>query len=154
MLDTNELTTILTDSLSQALETMAFMVAMPMEDELPEPENSLQATMQFQGPQSGRLEMTAPVEWVEMFAANVMGIEPDDPDTEEKSVDAFKELLNTICGVLLPRLAEDPADIFNVTIPQSQAFTTLEQWQQYVAQDDVNILEVDFHPVAIRMIME
>ena len=146
-------TDVLVETFSQALETMAFMMAMPPEDELPVPDKSVLVHMDFTGPISGRAEILAGMELIEMVAANIMGLEPDDPDAQGKSLDAFKELLNTTCGVLLPKLASSPADIFDVTIPQANIFDNAEQWENYIKQPDVTILDVDFSPIAVRLVI-
>jgi len=149
MLKTSE--NILIESLAEALETMAFMIAMPPEEELPAPAQSTLAWMDFQGPVCGRAELLAGGEMMQMAAANIMGLEPDDSQIVEKSIDAFKELLNTTCGVLLPRLANSAQDVFDVTVPQSQNFTSVEQWREYVQQENVTVLDVDGYPVAVRL---
>ena len=138
------------ESLSEALETMAFMMVMEPEEELPTPERSVHVWMSFFGPLSGGLELLGGEEFTRMVAANLMGIEPDDQEAQSKGVDAFKELLNTTCGVLLPRLAASPADEFDVTVPYSQSYD-LAQWQSFVAQPDVMLVDVDRNPVAARL---
>lgn len=142
--------TTLTESLSEALETMAFMMVMEPEDELPTPDQSVHVKMSFTGPVSGELELLAAVEFTQEIAASLMGIEPDDPEAQSKGADAFKELLNTICGVLLPRLATSPADQFDVTVPAGEDYD-LSQWHSFLEQPGVMLLEVDGNPLAARL---
>ncbi len=54
------------------LETMAFMMAMPPEDELPIPDKSILVHMDFTGTISGRAEILAGIELIEMIAANII----------------------------------------------------------------------------------
>ncbi len=146
-------TDVLAETFSQALEMMAFMMAMPPEEELPIPDKSVLVHMDFTGPISGRTEILAGVELIEMISVNIMGLEPGDPEAKGKSLDAFKELLNTTCGVFLPRLASSPADIFDVTIPQANIFEDAEQWGNYIKQSDVTVLDVDYNPIAVRLVI-
>ena len=149
MLETSE--NLLQESLSEALETMAFMMAMPMEDELSVPEQGTMVWMDFSGRVSGRVELLAGTEFIEMAAANIMGADPDDELVQSKGVDAFKEILNTTCGVLLPKLAESPKDIFDVTFPESEDFSDPQKWTDYINQDGVVVLDVDGFFLALRM---
>ena len=144
---------LLAESFSQTIETMAFMMALPPDEELSGPEESVKVHMSFSGPISGRVELVAGMEVLISAAANIMGLEPDDPLAREKAVDAFKEILNTTCGILLPRIATSPSDIFNITIPEEEYFYTNSMWSEYVTQPDVVLLEIDYSPVAVKMVM-
>ena len=128
MLETTE--NVLIESLSEALETMAFMMVMPADDELPAPDQGIHVIMNFTGPTSGTVELVAGADFAQMLAANVMGIDSEEDEARTKSADAFKELLNTTCGVLLPRLAGSPADIFDLTLPQATDFADDDLWDE------------------------
>ncbi len=138
-------------SVTEAFETMAFMMAMPPMDELAAPDDSILVTMSFRGPVSGTVELCAPSAMAQLIAANIMGLEPDDETLAEKGIDAIKEMLNTTCGLLLPRLAESPADVFQVTIPAAEACPDSSQWQAFIARPDTAILDVDGSPLACRI---
>ena len=139
---------ILTESISEVLEKMAFMMLMPPEEPLPSPEQSIRVTMRFTGLVSGQIDLLAGNELIEMMAANFMGVEPDDPEANDKRVDAFKEILNTVCGVLLPRLASSPADVFDITIPEAQEINTPEEWDALIQENDAIVMDCDFNPLA------
>ena len=145
---------ILVESLSEALETMAFMMVMPPEEELPAPEQSIRVDMNFTGPVRGKVELMAGLDFTWNMAANVMGLDPDDEEAKSKGTDAFKELVNTVCGVLLPKLASSPKDIFDVSIPKAQNFETTDDWNNFIAQSDVRVLDVDCQPVAVRLTID
>ncbi|MCK4627419.1 MAG: chemotaxis protein CheX [Sedimentisphaerales bacterium] len=142
---------IMQESLSEALETMAFMMAMPIEDDLPVPEQGTVVWMDFTGRVNGRVELLAGTEFIEMAAANIMGADPDDDLVKSKGVDAFKEILNTTCGVLLPKLADSPSDVFDVTVPESEDFSDSQRWTDYIGQNGVAVLDIDGFPLALRM---
>ena len=145
---------ILAESFSRTIETMAFMMALPPEDVLESPDEAVLVSMDFTGPLCGHIELAAGIDVVISAAANIMGLEPDDPLAREKGVDAFKEILNTTCGILLPRLASSPDDIFDVTIPQAQMIESKHRWNNYVDQPDVIMLDIEYHPVAARMVIK
>ena len=142
---------LLAESFSQTIETMAFMMALPPEEELPVPDESVKVQMSFTGPTSGKIELAAGTEVLINAAANIMGLEPDDPLAREKAIDAFKEILNTTCGILLPRIATSPSDIFDVSIPEEERFDNKRKWTEYVSQPDVVLLEIDYCLVAVKM---
>ena len=149
MLETSE--QILIEALTEALETMAFMMVMPPEDELPTPTQSIKATMDFIGPVRGNVELVASLEFTQAMAANVLGIDSEDSEAVSKGTDAFKELINTTCGVLTPRLGSTPADVFDFSIPQAEQFNTTADWETFIAQTGVSVLDVDGYPVAARL---
>ncbi len=144
---------LLAESFSQTIETMAFMMALPPEEELSEPEESVKVKMSFTGPISGQIELAAGMEVIINAAANIMGLEPDDPLARDKATDAFKEILNTTCGILLPRIATSPSDIFDVKIPEEEIFYNRAMWSEYATQSDVILLEIDYNLVAVKMVI-
>lgn len=149
MLDTCE--KVMAEALTEALETMAFMIAAAPEEPMPEPVDSVLVRMNFTGPLHGTTELAASGEFMQMLAANVMGVDPDDPEAHVQGTDAFKELLNTTCGVLLPMLATSPEDVFHVTIPESEEIFGCDRWQHFIDQPGVTVLDVDTYPVALRI---
>ena len=151
MIKTND--QMMTEALSEALETMAFMMVMPIEDPLPSPAEAVCVTMDFTGPTSGQLQLAAPTGFLDVMTGNIIGCDHDDPQIAGRGVDALKELLNTVGGVLLPKLATSLADVFQVTIPQAVEWTSEKQWDEFVSHPDVAVFDVDCDPVALRMSM-
>ena len=141
----------LVESVSEALETMAFMIVEPPEGKLPTPAEGVKVDMDFMGPHGGTVELMAGFELIGTMAANFMGIEPDDPETQDKRIDAFKELLNVVCGLLLPKLASSSGDIFDITVPQAQPFTNPQEWETFTNQSGVTVMECDGSALAFRM---
>ena len=141
----------LTESVCEALETMAFMIVEPLEEDLPAPTDGVKAEMDFTGSHAGTVELMAGIELIEAMAANFMGIEPDDPEAQDKCTDAFKELLNVICGILLPKLANSPGDIFDITVPEAKQFKDPQEWESFTNQPDVTVMECDGFPLAFKV---
>jgi len=151
MLETSEM---LLEAVGEAVETMAFMCAMPAEEELPRPGSGVKVTMRFTGRVNGQAELAAGKDFVELLAANVMGVDSGDPEAQAKGTDAFKELLNTTCGLLLPKLAATPADVFDVTIPEATAIDSPEQWDALTSEEGMARWSVDGFALAARLTIE
>ena len=145
MIETN---TILSEALCKALETMAFMIAEPPEQQSDVPAESYLARMHFEGPVSGTIEILAGCELTRSLAMNISG---DEQAEQDKSVDALKELLNVTCGLLLPLLPSLPTDTFEFTVPELVSTGDAEHWQQFVTQDDVVVLDVSGELLATRL---
>ena len=76
------------------------------------------ASVDFSGPFAGALFVSAPTALLPELAANMLGFEEEagEPGPEVQN-DALKELLNVICGNLLPEIAGAEA-VFKVHAPQ------------------------------------
>jgi CheY-specific phosphatase CheX len=84
------------------LETAAFLFC----DEVPsdvEPQEGpvIEASISFQAATSGRLVLRLPLKLGLEAAANLLGIEPDEPEAAESARAAVGELLNMISGSAL-----------------------------------------------------
>ncbi len=148
MLETYE--EYLIESVSSVLETTAFIFALPPEEELPIPDEGVTVSIHFTGPVSGQIQLSAGHELIQLLASNLLCVDPIDPQAQEKSIDAFKELVNATCGVLLPRLANDPSDVFDVTIPDAHEFNSTETWENAVATSDASVLDCDGLPLLAK----
>ncbi len=138
-------------AVSEALETVAFMMAMPPEEELPAPSDNILASVQFNGPVSGTIEILAPLEFVHTMAANIMGLDTyEDEIQDDKAEDAFKELLNITCGILVEQLASSPTDMFNIGIPRVKNNLKLNDWNEFVNTGETTVLDVDGLCVAVK----
>ena len=145
---------LLIEALTEALETAAFMMPLPPEEDLPSPSQGVLVCIDFTGSANGKIELWASNEFAQMMAANIMGIEPEDEEAKSKSIDALKQLAHITAGVLLKELTDSSADIFNLTVPKAQEQSDSGLWEEYVSQDDVFVLDVDGFPLAARLLME
>jgi CheY-specific phosphatase CheX len=84
------------------LETAAFLFAdeLPAGTEVQEGE-VIEASIAFQAATSGRIVLRLPLQLGLEAAANLLGIEPDDPEAAESARAAVAELLNMISGSAL-----------------------------------------------------
>jgi len=98
----------------ETFESLAFILALPEDmGELPTG-TPVVSTVLFTGPCTGALSVAAPKEMLAELAENMLG-EMDEP-TEEQQSDAMRELVNVVCGNLLPRVRGNEA-VFNVQRP-------------------------------------
>jgi hypothetical protein len=97
-------------------ETMVFMFP-DDRDQPPPPEEACRtAVVEFAGPLCGELRLSVSPEMPGPLAANMLGLEEGRSPSPEHELDALRELLNVICGNLLP-LISSPREVFNVQEP-------------------------------------
>ena len=145
---------ILAESVTETLETMAFMMALPPDEDLATPPESVLVEMKFTGPVSGTAQLVAGWDFLQAMTANVMGLDWDSTEAEQKGINVFKELLNTICGVFLPKLATSQVDTFDVTVPESMVFQSEQDWSEFVARPDVTVWDVEGYAFAGRLTID
>ena len=142
---------ILTDSLAQALETMAFLTIIPPEEDMAAPEQSILAEISFTGPKNGTIQILAGLDLCRILAENIGALTEVNDET---CYDALKELSNVTCGLLLPVLACTKADVFDLTIPTFKNGDDSPKWNEFVEQSNTCILNIEGYLVATRLIMK
>lgn len=122
----NALNAMLTEVASGTLESMAFIFSTPegSDFDLPEFQENLIVSTEFDGPFAGRLVVMAAIETLSELAAGMLGIEEADISMHQKE-DALKEILNVICGNLLPHIAGKES-VFHIAPPVSIGRIELE----------------------------
>lgn len=100
----------------ETFESLAFMIPMPAEDMVDgEDVTRARARVSFTGPMTGELLLGVSTEMLPQLAANMLGLDGPSASPEQQS-DALGEVLNVICGNLLPVIAGSRA-VFNVGAP-------------------------------------
>ena len=143
--------TILTDSLAQALETMAFLTITPLEEDTAAPEKTISAEISFTGPKNGTIQILAGLDLCRILAENIGALTEVNDETCH---DALKELSNVTCGLLLPMLASSGGDVFDVTVPAVKTGDDSPRWDEFVEQPNSCILNIEGFLVATRLIMK
>ena len=105
---------VLREVAEQTMEALAYLLPMS-EDDVELTGETSAAAVTFSGPFNGGLIMRVSTGMLDELAANMLGAGGEEL-TESQRFDGFKELLNVVCGNLLPRLAGDKA-VFNVGAP-------------------------------------
>ncbi len=112
----------------------------------------LRVAMDFEGPFKGSLALAVPKAFGVQVAANVLGLDMDDPQTESGAVDALKELLNVTCGNLLPAIAGDEP-VFDLTVPEVTTLSEDEWRATQILPDTIGFL-VEECPVFLRFTVQ
>ncbi len=101
----------------QTFESLAFMLLMPEEEGMASETWGNVARVDFTGPFGGCLFGAISPGMLDALGANMLGIEPgEEPPPGVKLEDALKELLNVVCGNLLPAIA-GTEDVFQIASP-------------------------------------
>ena len=114
----NNINRILSTITSEMLEGLAFIFALPAEsiDDI-DTESLLAAKVSFTGPFDGTLIVMVSQQMLPELAANMLGMDMDNDVSMDEQYDALRELLNVICGNLLPQLAGSQ-EIFSIEVPE------------------------------------
>ncbi len=139
------------ETLAQSLETMAFVIADPLPSPADAPGDAQVVSLTFEGPRSGTINIVASREFAMMLAANVLGIDPSDPDAQEKADDCMKELVNVVGGALMPRIAESETDVFKLSLPTIRPLNTETEWPGFCNDTGTQLASADGHTIAARI---
>jgi hypothetical protein len=130
---------------------MAFITPLPPEDATAPTGPAVLTRIEFRGAQGGgALELVSPDAFGATLAANLLGVEPTDPDARQKNEDALRELLNVTCGTLLRNCGATTEGFVEMTVPTQQVFD-LKKWDQFI-KDDAIVIDADGQKIAIRRV--
>ncbi|MGD9332040.1 MAG: chemotaxis protein CheX [Desulfobacterales bacterium] len=110
---------LLMEVAGETLEQLAFIFSFP-DDMDPEAIWEAETTgchITFSGPNNGELLMVISSSAMPELAANMLGLDDDEPPLPDQQNDALKESLNVICGNLLPRIGGEEA-VFDIQAPK------------------------------------
>jgi|GEM_PF-6481304 hypothetical protein len=140
----------------EVFATAAFAVVDSPEEEpattLKDSGEILCARLEFTGPFCGVMAIAAPREFAKIVGTNMLCLEDDVADIFFDRYDPLKELLNMVCGSLLPALA-GPKHEFAIGAPEEVAF--MEYVKMTEDKNDSRTL-IDLHiesfPVELLML--
>jgi chemotaxis protein CheX len=116
---TQQLKSILSGVVNETLERLAFMFAFPDDDRSQDgPEPAVTGRVEFSGLFCGSLVVRFSTSVIPELTANMLGLADDAEISGEAQRDAFKELINVICGNVLPSIAGDQVE-FNIGAPET-----------------------------------
>jgi chemotaxis protein CheY-P-specific phosphatase CheC len=127
---------------------MAFLEILPVEEEVVPPQDTLLSEIHFSGTESGTIRMLAGIDFARLLADNMSA---GQDTTTEACLDIFRELSNVTCGLLLPVLSRSPEDIFDITVPSIAAGHKIPAWNEFTADQNCTILNVENNLVAIKL---
>lgn len=102
----------------------------------------------FNGPCSGELAITMPVELCAEIAGNVLGMDAGTEDSTEYAQDSLKELLNVYVGNVLTSLYGEDA-LFLFGTPEITRIDK-SKWQEQIADPDTFGVLVEDAPTLLR----
>lgn len=122
MLDTDALQ----EKIDNVLEMMCFVIADPMDaplDEEQASEQDIKAWISFEGENcSGSVQLSATTGFVQEAASGLLGVEPDEIQSEEETVETLLELANVIGGEVVLLLGGENTR-FDMGIPSADPIT-------------------------------
>jgi len=148
MIETSDL---LTGAISQALETMAFLTIVPLEEDLAIPENPVLAEISFTGPKSGTIQILAGLDFGKILAENIGALDEAD---DQSAADALRELCNVACGLVLAKIASSREDVFDVSVPAVKSGDNSVKWQEFAGHPNNCVLNIEGYMVATRLVIE
>jgi len=108
---------IVTRESVQTLEKLAFIFAVPEEEDVePEEGETVDVAISFSGPFSGGMLILYPRGDLDELAANMLGLDDEDEIASDQKVDALKETINIVCGNILPAIGGKEA-VFDIDAP-------------------------------------
>lgn len=112
-----EVNVILFKVTQKVLEKLAFIFSFPFDEGDPEcMEPDIKAVVTFTGLFSGKLILSISEPVLTELSANMLGVEEDETAREQHH-DALKELINVVCGNLLPEICGDKM-VFDFALPE------------------------------------
>ncbi len=145
---------ILSEVFSDVLMKYAFMFGEECQkDELPENGDSyLHAQVRFYGHKSGILGVITAKNLCFEMAANVLGIETEEENSDDEAEDTLEELINIVCGQFLTAtFGTEP--VFNL-FPPSVNEIDEDDWWKYVSDNDTVGFAIEDAPAIIYVQIE
>ncbi len=101
------------------LEDSAFVFTTPGDPDRPWGAPIIETVLDFRGPPSGRMVMTSSKGFGATLVANLLDVEPDDPNVDRQAEEALCETLNVLAGHVLSECLEGGAGC-TIGIPRSR----------------------------------
>ena len=140
----------ITSALDEALSVMAFMCVDPADDQSPAPDAPLiTTTITYEGPVSGKLQITCGEAFGAVLATNLLGEEPAPGAVSAAAEDALRELANILCGTLLRSSGSTVDASVELGVPSQQLVTAGEDWTHLVGPNPL-LASVEGHTIAIH----
>jgi Chemotaxis phosphatase CheX len=139
---------LLAETLTEALETMAFVSPMPPAGLLPAAP-LCRVRVGFTGQWWGWVEIVTPLKFGAVLVGNQLGCDPSDTEAVSHADDALRELTNVVCGLLLRKVIGAPPKQLELEPPILQELD-VDCWPTLLSQHGV-ALDADGCPILIRV---
>ena len=136
------------DVFCDVLERFTFMFAEKADEtEVLAPQGDLAAArISFSGAATGTLLLAAPMGLATVMAANVLGLDIDDPCAIERGPDTLGEVLNMTCGHIATALEADGATDLR---PPTVSLIGTGEWAALTADPTVRFFMIEGQPVML-----
>jgi hypothetical protein len=133
------------------LEQLAFMFCDELDktDMQNTDQDFLKATMAFSGHHGGAVDIIVPRQLTPALVYNILGMDEDDHIESDIAEDALKELLNTLCGRMLPALFTD-VETFDLHPPEISSVSR-KQWLEMLDQKNTIFFAIEESPVILNV---
>ena len=141
----NEYNEALSEVFCDVLMNYAFMFGdVCPKDDLPlDGDSYINATISFNGSQSGILGISTSSDLCTQLVENVLGLDTEG-DSISEAHDALKELINIVCGQFLTKIYGDVC-VFDLS-PPSILEVSNEEWKSLVENEDTVCIMIDDVP--------
>ncbi len=149
-----DLQEVLQKSVLRVIEQLTFMFGDPVaKEELDiDGHKFVKAEMTFSGDQSGRICIAVPFEATTEIAANILGLEPEDHQSQEMTEDALGELLNVVCGHVVRDLSGAGAN-FTLHPPVTEELSATDM-DSALLRDEYLGFELEDYPGLFGLMVE
>lgn len=151
MTDQTDIKQMLMETTVSSLETMAFFCCEPAADDALSPDDALCIEMGFKGPRSGTIQVVASRFFGQRLASNVLGCGVTDADAVERAEDSLRELINVVVGALMPRIAANKSDVFDLSLPSARPFDCNNEWDEFSRGEDVCLIDAEGETLGLRL---
>ncbi len=134
---------------SDILADLAYMFSDDMEAEPTAGSLWYETTIEYDGPVSGTLKFECSEDFATVLAANLLGLDTNDEDAENKSRDAVKEFMNIICGQYVTSV-HGTNDVFNLTIPVIKELSETPDFEEVEESDNLATFSVSGHAIKLE----
>lgn len=109
---------IVAEVANDTLEKLAFLFVFPDEERVDDgPQPAMTGRVNFSGYFSGSLMIRISTSAVSELAVNMLGLDDDTEIPSAEEQDAFKEMINVVCGNILPAIAGNQVE-FSIGAPE------------------------------------
>lgn len=146
-----DFTELVTQTLSNALEQIAFICMTPLDPSNPlaMPNDPVRVSLEFRGYPEGRLELCASRSFGLTLCSNAMGDMPEPSEAVARGDDALKELVNITCGTSLRSLIVEGEPSPDMRIPEITPITA-EEWAEVGTSPLSTVLDAEGQPIIVR----
>ena len=150
----NEVQEQVCSTFMEVVEKLTFMFGEVVpKDEVESPDTAFTlASMSFTGDVVGLLSVAVPTDMTAEIAANILGLEPEDIESDEMKNDALAEMLNVVCGHVIMALVGTGAN-FRLDSPLTCPVDKMT-YDHMVQSDEFVGLLLDDSPVFLGLKLE